>query len=197
MSEHVLGRPEHTDAVPHDGTWHYQLEGSKEWRLRPTDELLARLGGATKHGGGKQRRASHKKPAAAVQTVLCEPGDLLVVSTREWWHATRLPPQAAPNHLSISYARDFVLGAGTTKPVADADAALDSMSNVDGLFARSSIEAGTVVMTQDDLPDCELPESDEPNCEVCEDEESGLMCLVAIRDICSGEFLTVPIDDDE
>ena len=34
------GRPEHTDSVTHDGTWHYQLSGTKIWRLRPTTKLL-------------------------------------------------------------------------------------------------------------------------------------------------------------
>ena len=48
-SRRVLpGRPEHTDAVRHDGTWHFQLSGSKTWHLRPTKELAQRL--AANHG---------------------------------------------------------------------------------------------------------------------------------------------------
>jgi len=51
-NEALPGRPEHTDEVSHDGTWHYQLEGSKEWRLRPTTELCERLRGGGRGGGG-------------------------------------------------------------------------------------------------------------------------------------------------
>ncbi|KAL1522138.1 hypothetical protein AB1Y20_021778 [Prymnesium parvum] len=184
---HVLGRPEHTDAVSHDGTWHYQLEGSKEWRLRPTDELLARVRAAE----GKASRP-RKRKASAEQTIVCEQGDVLVLSTSEWWHATRIPPQRAPGHLSISYARDFVLRSGGGPQTAAAER--EVMCNVDGLFAKSAIKAGTVVMTEEDMPDCELPESATPNCEVYEDEQSKMMCLVAIRDIASGEFLSVIAD---
>ena len=37
--EGMLGRPEHTDAVSHDGTWHFQVCGTKIWHLRPTEQL--------------------------------------------------------------------------------------------------------------------------------------------------------------
>lgn len=36
----LLGRPEHTDSISHDGTWHYQLSGTKRWCIRPTKKLL-------------------------------------------------------------------------------------------------------------------------------------------------------------
>ena len=65
------------------------------------------------------------------------------------------------------------------------------MTNVDGLFATRALAAGEVVMTEEDMPECALPESHAYNCEVCEDEESSVLCLVATRDIASGEFLTV------
>jgi hypothetical protein len=37
------GRPEHTDSISHDGTWHYQLSGRKLWFLRPSSRLLEHL----------------------------------------------------------------------------------------------------------------------------------------------------------
>lgn len=41
------------------------------------------------------------------------------------------------------------------------------MCNVDGLFAKSAIKEGSVVMTEHEMPDCELAVSETPNCEVC------------------------------
>jgi U3 small nucleolar RNA-associated protein 6 len=43
LTSMLHGRPEHTDSVTHDGTWHYQLSGTKIWRIRPTTELLRRV----------------------------------------------------------------------------------------------------------------------------------------------------------
>ena len=66
------------------------------------------------------------------------------------------------------------------------------------LLAPRAIAAGTVVMTEDDADeDFELPSvaADRANCEVAEDEETGQQCLVAIRDIRSGEFLCVAEDE--
>ena len=34
----LLGRPEHTDSVTHDGTWHQQIAGKKLWYVRPMEE---------------------------------------------------------------------------------------------------------------------------------------------------------------
>jgi len=34
----LRGRPEHTDAVDHSGTWHVQLKGHKTWYVRPCCE---------------------------------------------------------------------------------------------------------------------------------------------------------------
>ena len=132
----LAGRPEHTDNVQHDGTWHFQAEGCKEWRLRPTDELRAMCPAV----GG---------PGAC--TVRCETGDVLVVSTRDWWHATWLPPQPHETHVSLSYAREFTLlpscdggdhEAGDEAGAVDGgdgdDATSSSMSNSDGLAAASA-----------------------------------------------------------
>ena len=39
-NSNLEGRLEHTDSISFDGTWHYQLSGSKTWFLRPTPQLL-------------------------------------------------------------------------------------------------------------------------------------------------------------
>jgi hypothetical protein len=39
----LAGRPEHTDSVSHDGTWHYQLSGRKRWFLKPTEAFLNKI----------------------------------------------------------------------------------------------------------------------------------------------------------
>ena len=85
-SQYLHGRPSHTDAVKHDGTFHRQLAGRKEWEVRPTEELLSSL-----HRQGE---------SSATCRITCEEGDVLVISTRDWWHCTRLPPSAFSNHLA-------------------------------------------------------------------------------------------------
>lgn len=61
------GRPEHTDSVTHDGTWHYQLSGRKIWKLRPTQQLLEHMKGVSAW------------PEATVLEVDCQEGDVLVI----------------------------------------------------------------------------------------------------------------------
>lgn len=189
------GRPEHTDAVHHSGTWHYQLEGAKRWSLRPTEELLASA------AGERPGRARGKIGGGC--SVVCEAGDVLVVSTRDVWHATCIPPQPA-GRLSVSYAREFNLSpppaaagsSGGGERRGGHDGAPASFTNVDGLFATCFLPQGSLVLTEEDLePGAELPVSATPNCEVCEDEESGLMCLIARVDIRSGEFLSIANDE--
>ena len=100
-NEALPGRPEHTDEVSHDGTWHcrlprpeddwqptpercserlarrhYQLEGSKEWRLRPTTELCERLRGGGRGGGGGGGGGG----APPAQRVVRSAGEVLVLS---------------------------------------------------------------------------------------------------------------------
>lgn len=70
------------------------------------------------------------------------------------------------------------------------------MSNVDGLYATSDIEAGVIIFTQESMPDCSLHRSDNPNCEIVETEE-GQMAVVSARNIKSGEFFCVANSDDE
>lgn len=67
------GRPEHTDAILHDGTWHYQLSGGKEWYLRPTKELL-------KHMDGHLTKAERRLWSESSRVcVACEEGSILVI----------------------------------------------------------------------------------------------------------------------
>ena len=47
-----------------------------------------------------------------------------------------------------------------------------------------------VVLTEHDLPDCELSTSSTPNCLVTEDD-TGTGVLIALRDIKQGEIFTV------
>jgi hypothetical protein len=121
------GRPEHTDKVPHSGTWHVQLSGYKTWFLRPREAapewqghppVLANKPGVETSANGLLRAE-----------IPCERGDVLLVNTRVWWHHTQLPP--SPSHsdpttdspLSISYARDFFLtGDIYSQPIADTHA---------------------------------------------------------------------------
>lgn len=122
-SEALLGRPEHTDSISHDGTWHYQLSGKKIWRLRPTAELLNRIrqdsGGVAGEDHERKPLSSKKRSISALLDdntqnnqdddsarmveVECEQGDVLLLNTQLWWHSTLIPPQETP---SISYARD-------------------------------------------------------------------------------------------
>ncbi|KAJ1627509.1 hypothetical protein T492DRAFT_1024066 [Pavlovales sp. CCMP2436] len=182
------GRPEHTDELSHDGTWHFQLSGRKLWRLRPTDELL-----------------NSTRCALGPAEVMCAPGDVILINTRLWWHSTELPPseggrtRGTSPALSISYARDFRLrglAAGGAAGGSDGSDAGD-MTNVDGLFATEAIRKGTAILTADEMPDVELPVSADPNCEVREDARTGQLVLVAKRNIASGTFFTIPADSDE
>jgi hypothetical protein len=183
-SDSMDGRPEHTDAVSHDGTWHYQLSGRKTWFLRPTDELIQLLAS----GSPKASQTSTLDPNLVLE-VHCEENDVLLINTRLWWHRTKIPPQHLP---SVSYARDFHFSLG--------DNPIDTshMSNVDGMYAVSDIEKGCVIFREEDIPDCELHRSrDNPNCEVVMLEDEGMYAVISIRPIKSGEFFCVAESDDE
>ena len=236
-SQALPGRPLHTDAVEHTGTFHRQVEGRKEWTLRPTEELCAALRGrgvadADEDDGGMEAEGDMEAEEAEPMVVTCETGDVLVLSTADWWHSTRLPPTG----VSVSVAREFNLVAGPPKQqerggrsrgrssgspgrrskrgdgtangaaaASEGDASADdeaeeeatSFINVEGLFASRAIAEGTVLFTEEDDCDLRLPEAGRPgeaNVCVAEDEESGLQCVVATRDIRSGEFLAMEVD---
>jgi hypothetical protein len=206
----LQGRPEHTDSVSHDGTWHYQLSGNKRWMLRPTAKLLEQW--KTEGVLSKEEMAQwegdddESSPPSGHRhiTVDCRQGDVLVINTRLWFHQTILPPQPDP---SVSYARDFW---ARTKP---SDATSDQqqkqgtstkdstgsgcMTNVDGLYATDDIAAGTIIFRENDMPDCELHRSSEnPNCDVVELED-GTGAVVSSRIIVAGEFFCIAESEDE
>mmetsp|Transcript_22835 Transcript_22835/g.35227 ORF Transcript_22835/g.35227 Transcript_22835/m.35227 type:complete len:435 (+) Transcript_22835:50-1354(+) len=206
----LQGRPEHTDSVSHDGTWHYQLSGRKIWYLRPTAQLLKHF----EEVGGKQMAGEWSKASSSSNSIKieCKEGDVLVVNTRLWWHRTVIPTQNEP---SVSYARDFFLNMikdgnhqvipasnnidnrSSEKSSDNNDDACGGMTNVDGLYASDDIEVGTVIFTEHDMPDCELHRSsNNPNCDVVELED-GTSAVVSTRDIATGEFFCVPESDDE
>jgi len=170
------GRPEHTDAVSHDGTWHYQLSGSKRWFLRPTEELRKEF---------LEKNVDWNTTTGSV-TVQCQEGDVLIINTRLWWHQTEIPQQDVP---SVSYARDFYFASNDLEDQ-------EPMCNVDGVYAATEIEVGTVIFREDEMPECSLHRSLVPNCEVVELED-GTCAVVSCRKIALGEFFSVPQSSDE
>lgn len=193
----MCGRPEHTDSVTHDGTWHYQAYGEKHWHLRPLDSAAEWAGLAPVFSEENQ----------TLLHVQCKPGDVLMINTRLWWHHTDLPSTARAAHgVSMSLARDFYCpaaalpakaaelqadGADETSEEADGD-----FSNIDGIYAKTNVRKGDVVLRESEMPDCALPRSADPNCEVAELED-GEGCLAALRDIGAGEWLSVAPSDSE
>ena len=187
------GRAEHTDNIAHDGTWHYQLSGTKKWYIRPTQELLCKV----------QFQGGSYLPAAALTTdsalvVECRPGDVLLINTRLWWHSTEIPSQPG---LSISYARDVFLPRGEEKVkegvapehashAVSGEATFD-MGNVDSFRAECDIEQGDVIFNEEDMPEVPLPASSSPNCATIIWEPTGKSVLIATRDIDQGECLSV------
>ncbi len=182
----LQGRPEHTDSVSHDGTWHYQLSGIKRWLLRPTSKLLDQW-----KAQGNKDLARWEECSDHRMTVECREGDILVINTRLWFHQTILPPQPDP---SVSYARDFWIRPKLMSPLDEADGC---MTNVDGLYATEDIAEGTIIFNETDMPDCELHRSSEnPNCEIVELDD-GTSAVISLRPIAAGEFFCVVESDDE
>ena len=72
----INGRKEHLDSVSHDGTWHYQASGSKDWVIRPAE--------SSEWGDSTPSLANGAKHL--VLTV--EEGDIICINTRLWWHQT-------------------------------------------------------------------------------------------------------------
>jgi U3 small nucleolar RNA-associated protein 6 len=126
----LQGRPEHTDSISHDGTWHYQLSGTKRWFIRPTTKLLDYFKKREEQSNGRQNKKIRSNTevmdsirdtksegedapmkattATDMHSILvdCQEGDVFILNTRLWYHQTVLPPQPDP---SVSYARDFWL----------------------------------------------------------------------------------------
>ncbi|KAG7351095.1 hypothetical protein IV203_010455 [Nitzschia inconspicua] len=188
----LQGRPEHTDSISHDGTWHYQLSGTKQWLLRPTRQLWNQLNGTNEDD-------PESIPITPV-SIECHQGDVLIVNTKLWHHQTLLPLQPRP---SVSYARDFwiICSPSTTAEGASQQNSTGSgagmMTNVDGLYATDEIPEGTIIFREDEMPNCELHRSTtNPNCEVAELED-GTQAVVSIRPIAAGEFFCIGESSDE
>lgn len=173
----LTGRPEHTDSVSHDGTWHYQLFGSKEWHIRPSSPLLELW---------RKENSGIPFDSDSQLKIVCQEGDVILINTRLWFHRTELPAGIVP---SVSYARDFRWQSPSHQD--------GGMTNVDGLYATEDMEAGTIVFTEKDMPDCELHRSStNPNCEVIQLED-GTGAIASLRAIQAGEFFCIAESDDD
>jgi hypothetical protein len=180
----MKGRSEHTDSVQHDGTFHYQVTGSKTWTIRPTEELRS-----------KCDELDIALKDSYIHTV--EEGDIFLMNTRLWWHQTEIPGAGGGQQsgLSISYARDIYLDG--TQP----EAGEDYMSSVEGAWATAHIPKGTILLTEgmDTSPLGRTKEN--ANCEMLEiansDEEGVQMALVTIKDINEGEFFKILESDSD
>jgi len=223
--KYLKGRPEHTDSVSHDGTWHLQSKGSKVWTVRPVESAEWRnlpLGQApviTPSASSDRMNKEHLIDTSDSHprlSIKCEEGDLLIVNTRAWWHQTTLPPSGSRG-VSLSYARDFYCpylsssdssASTSTQNVKRSRPSKEDINkrgegegeseftNVDGVYAARFVKAGDIVLHESELPDCSLPRCFSPNCEVVELEDET-MALVALQDIQPGQFLSVADSDEE
>ena len=196
------GRGEHTDSIEHDGTWHYQLSGVKDWYLRPTKELVEKMDDEEETDeirNWKEEMEDDEKENISRLQLSCSSGDILLVNTRLWWHSTKLPGQpresddSSSSVPSVSYARDIYLSKNSNGEGRQGS----SMTNLDGLYAADDIEAGTIIFRESEMPDCELHRTKEnPNCEIIE-LGSGEGAIASCRDIKAGEFFCIIESDDE
>jgi len=179
------GRAEHTDSLSDaDATWHLQTRGTKMWYVRPSSKLLKTF---DQEEDLNFWRHTHR---------IClemQRGDLLLIDTQMWWHHTKIPSTVSGDRVSLSYARDVCLSGSSATTTT---ATTTTLTNIDCVYASNDILCGDVVLTEHDLPDCELASSSTPNCYVTEDEK-GMGVLVALRDIKQGEIFTIIMDEDE
>jgi hypothetical protein len=70
------------------------------------------------------------------------------------------------------------------------------MSNVDGLYATDAIAGGTVIFTEETMPEGSLGRSSEPNCDRVE-LENGQLAIVSSQDIAAGEFFCIAETDED
>lgn len=167
----LCGRPEHTDAIAHSGTWHVQLAGSKVWHVRPTAELSRKV--PALRGAGPFR-------------IHCKLGDVLCINTRLWWHHTHIPGKSS---FSLSIARDMYLDGRSS--------AACNMTNVDGHYALKTIPAGAVIFTEEEAPRLELPRSSSASANCGLRELQGRMVVVAKRRIRQGEWFSLSDSEAE
>mmetsp|Transcript_11985 Transcript_11985/g.36035 ORF Transcript_11985/g.36035 Transcript_11985/m.36035 type:complete len:293 (-) Transcript_11985:83-961(-) len=135
---------------------------------------------------GRKNWFLQRRRGARRRVVTCHAGDVLFVDTRRWYHRTELPPR---QRLSASIAFDF----GVSRSFCPG-----RVSNVPAVLASRNLKKGTVVFTEDQLPDCQLPRRAEgANCEVVLMDDDDRLCLVAATDIPQGHVLSVPPSDDD
>ena len=198
------GRAEHVDEVPHSGTWHAQVSGSKTWLVRP--DLRSdfwKIGGTD--GGGLPdlsceagaERSDRGGRAWRIRAVV-EEGDVFALSTADWYHRTELEASGTP---SLSVARDFYLpeSPGAQKRWETVGAEMKSKEEESAILCEVNIESGEIVLDEDDIPD-NIPQSNDPNCALAEvedeeDPDGSRIVLVAIKDISKGEPLAIGVDD--
>eukprot|EP00554_Chaetoceros_debilis_P000951 CAMPEP_0194081056 /NCGR_PEP_ID=MMETSP0149-20130528/6947_1 /TAXON_ID=122233 /ORGANISM="Chaetoceros debilis, Strain MM31A-1" /LENGTH=543 /DNA_ID=CAMNT_0038762909 /DNA_START=91 /DNA_END=1722 /DNA_ORIENTATION=- len=200
-SDSLEGRPEHTDSVSHNATWHYQLSGLKYWHVRPTQDLLESMLEDQSNDDimvrtWKKEQDDDEASESGSKTRLdipCAEGDIIILNTRLWWHSTTLPGMQDP---SVSYARDLYLNTNGKK--AEGENGDCQMTNLDGLYASNDIEAGTVIFRESTMPDCVLHRTkDNPNCEMVKLEVTGEGAIVSCQDIKAGEFFCILESDSE
>eukprot|EP00911_Craspedida_sp_UC1_P001364 UC1_evm1s1029 len=233
LPEPLRGRPEHTDSIQ-QATWHVQLSGAKTWYVRPDPAppgcpwpVPPPECGDVKDDDGRGRGSSDRSDfedfedtqgAAQAQAqaqqasrleVTVQTGDLLLIDTARWYHATALPSD--PHQPSISMARDFdVCIKGSSSSCSDsgsgeedtflAESAVDppdasvavvSMDNREDTWATADIPAGTIIAENSDIPDLtHFFHTTEPNCALRK-EMDGTVLFLALRDIARGESLTL------
>lgn len=210
----ITGRPEHTDAVSHSGTWHVQLSGTKTWFIRPLRDEEG-WEGTPPDLDGKEGAFVDTDSKVWRLRIDASQGDLLLVNTRMWWHCTEIPPQCSTQGWSISCARDFVLGSVAFDDGSDGcDGGQHLKTNDNTLhpscFASRNVAEGEVALSEDDFPSTGIPRASEPNCRLAEIElASGkqadlvsaaaatTLALVATCAISEGEVLTVRADSDD
>eukprot|EP00793_Prasinoderma_coloniale_P000413 PRCOL_00005397-RA len=214
----LRGRAEHTDAVSQSGTFHVQVSGTKTWRLRPAgDEAWEELGSVPPALHEVAEAVAEGVPNTEVGAdgtrrlrIDCKEGDVLLVDTRRWLHATELP--VTDTALSVSYARDFFLWGecGGQDGALAAIAAADKFTNVSAgtLAFECSFSTGEEIVRDADVPEgAEVGMSaSNPNAEYAavwdEDELTGEVtevgtALVAMRHIRAGEFICVAPDSGD
>ena len=172
------GRAEHTDSLSDaDATWHCQTRGTKLWFVRPSATLMKMF------DREEDREFWQHRDRVCIEM---QRGDLLLIDTQLWWHHTKIPITVGSDHVSLSYARDIRLNNRDENSSSDRTI----LTNIDCVYASNDISRGDVVLTEHDLPDCELSTSSTPNCLVTEDD-TGTGVLIALRDIKQGEIFTV------
>ena len=157
-----------------------QNEGKRPLEGRPehTDDLDPETRG-TFHLQVIGTKDWYLRQGTKLRHVRCKPGDVVFLDTRIWFHRTEIPGNQG---LSISVAFDF---GNVERPVRS------HVSNVTAILAARHLTRGTVILTEDDLPNAELPRSANANCCIRR-ETNGLLCLVANQFIGCGEVLAIP-----